>query len=328
MLEAHLLAQNLIFGKFVGVDVADDGEMFACGLEVLAERKDVGSLPGQFFHRGNHFASFFSQAQHQTALGGDVGVSLLCAAQEFERALVERSFAYLAVEARDGFRVVVEDIGADGEDGIESVPVAAKVRDENLDSAAGHAPADLLDGAGEDGGAAIRLVVTIDTGDDGVAETEARYSFGDAAGLFLIRWTNGFAGRDGAEAAGAGADVAQNHEGGGSVFPALAHVGAAGGFADRVQVERAHDALELLVPFAPKEADTEPVRAGVRGGRRGGRNSIGNDVEGRGHVRFGLIINATWFCDRAQTGLLQPRKIKDAKPLLELAGGRDRSRRG
>ena len=73
MLEAHLLAQNLIFGKFVGVDVADDGEMFACGLEVLAEREDVGSLPGQFFHRGNHFASFFSKPSIRPLLVGMSG---------------------------------------------------------------------------------------------------------------------------------------------------------------------------------------------------------------------------------------------------------------
>ena len=44
VLEAHGFAEDLIFGKFVGVDVADDREMFSRGLQILAERKDVRAL--------------------------------------------------------------------------------------------------------------------------------------------------------------------------------------------------------------------------------------------------------------------------------------------
>jgi len=66
------------------VDVANYREMFARGLKVLAEGEDVGALCGQFLHRGEHFEFFFSQAQHESSLGGDVGMSLLRAMKQLE----------------------------------------------------------------------------------------------------------------------------------------------------------------------------------------------------------------------------------------------------
>ncbi len=48
VLETHLLAKNLVIGKFIGMDVANDGQVFACGLEILAEREDVRTLGGEF----------------------------------------------------------------------------------------------------------------------------------------------------------------------------------------------------------------------------------------------------------------------------------------
>ena len=93
-------------------------------------------------------------------------------------------------------------------------------------------------------------------------------------------------GRHSAKPAGACADVAENHKGSSAVFPTFAHVGATSAFADSVQIERAHDALEILVAFTAKKFDTQPVRAGVDAGRRyRRRGSVGDDVEGRGHKR-------------------------------------------
>ena len=52
------------------------------------------------------------------------------------------------------------------------------------------------------------------------------------------------------------------------MIPALAHVGAAGAFADRVQVQRAHDPLQFLIIFAAEEADLQPVGTRMRARRR------------------------------------------------------------
>ena len=68
------------------------------------------------------------------------------------------------------------------------------------------------------------------------------------------------------------------------MFPTFAHVGATSAFADGVQIEGAHDALEILVAFTAKKFDPQPVRAWVHAGRRyPRRRGVGDDVEGRGH---------------------------------------------
>ena len=68
------------------------------------------------------------------------------------------------------------------------------------------------------------------------------------------------AGVDEAEAAGPGAAVAEDHERGGAVGPALVDVGAAGLLADRVQVEAAHQVLQLAVLAAEPGPDLHPLR--------------------------------------------------------------------
>ena len=213
-------------------------------------------------------------------------MSLLRAMKQFERAFVDGALAYLAVKTRNGFRVVVEHIGADREDGVERVPIAPKVRDQDFDFTAGDAAADFLDGACENLRATIGLVIAIDAGDYSVAKAHAGNSFSDAKWLFFIGWADWLAGRYGAKPAGACADVAENHKGRSAVFPTFAHVGATSAFADGVQIERAHDALEILVAFTAKKFDTQPVRAWVHAGRRyARRRGVGDDVEGRGHKR-------------------------------------------
>ena len=54
----------------------------------------------------------------------------------------------------------------------------------------------------------------------------------------------------GAESAAAGAQVAQHHEGRGLVVPALADVGAMGALADRMQVQRTGQPLQVVVILA------------------------------------------------------------------------------
>jgi len=111
------------------MNVANDGEMFACGLEILSEGEDVRPLRGEILHGGEDFVLFFAQAEHQTGLGGDVRMSLLGAMEKFERPLIERAFAHLAIEARDRFGVVIEHVGSNRENCVECVPVAAKIWD-------------------------------------------------------------------------------------------------------------------------------------------------------------------------------------------------------
>src|SRR4028118_318759 len=68
----------------------------------------------------------------------------------------------------------------------------------------------------------------------------------------------------GAEAAGAGADVAEDHERRGPVVPALPDVRATGLLAHRVQVQAAHGFLDVPVDLAVRHPRLEPVRASVQ----------------------------------------------------------------
>jgi hypothetical protein len=48
--EAHRFAAHFVLGKFIGMNVTNNREMFARGLQILAEREDVGALCGKVLH--------------------------------------------------------------------------------------------------------------------------------------------------------------------------------------------------------------------------------------------------------------------------------------
>ena len=179
-----------------------------------------------------------------------------------------------AVEAGDGFEVVAEDFGLFVEDELEGVPVAAEIGDEHLDIGAGGLEANLADGVGPDGGAAIVEFIAVDAGDDDVLEVHGRDGRAHAGGLFKIerRWP---AGGDVAESAGASADIAEDHDSGGAGGPAFAKIGAFGALADGVQALVVDEVEELEVFAAGGHFHFEP-----------GGLALGEDVQRNGHKRI------------------------------------------
>ena len=139
--------------------------------------------------------------------------------------------------------------------------VALEVRDEHLDLTAGSLAADFVDDHGEGAGSAEDVVVAIDAGDDGELEAERGDGFGDTARLVEVDGVGASFGH-GAESAAAGAEIAQHHEGGGPVTPALADVGAVSGLADGVQIQVAGQLLEIVVVIANRSAGLQPVGLG------------------------------------------------------------------
>ena len=95
----------------------------------------------------------------------------------------------------------------------------------------------------------------------------------------------------GAEPAGAGADVAEDHERGGAVVPALADVRAVRLFADRVEALLAHQPLQPHVAGRPRGADLQPLglrRARAQDLDRDRGAHVLRPVAGRGSRRPGL----------------------------------------
>src|SRR4029077_20025512 len=106
----------------------------------------------------------------------------------------------------------------------------------------GTSSADGANGAGEDAGAAVLQVVAVDRRDDRVLEPELGHRIRHAKGFSEVK-LNRPARRHRAEATGARAHVAEDHERRGAPVPAIEDVGAARLFADGVEAASLDDLL-------------------------------------------------------------------------------------
>ena len=175
-----------------------------------------------------------------------------------ERPVPAGALADRLLEPADGLEVVVEDVRPGLHHRAQRRLGAVEVGDQDLDAHAGASVAELADRGRERAGAAVGQVVAGDRGDDDVLEAHLRDGLGDPARLVVVE-PGGLAGLDRAEAAGPGADVAQDHDRGRALVPAVPDVGAAGLLADRVEVQAAQQALEVVVVVARRHPRLDPV---------------------------------------------------------------------
>ncbi|MNE22723.1 hypothetical protein D3C80_1159470 [compost metagenome] len=82
---------------------------------------------------------------------------------------------------------------------------------------------------------------------------------GDVLGLVHVKRI-GFAGRDVAEGAGAGADFTHDHEGRVLLVPALADIRTASFLAHRDQLVRTHQFARLVIALGGRRLDADPFR--------------------------------------------------------------------
>lgn len=172
--------------ELVWRDPSVDGEVVACWLEVLSDGEDVAGVAGvcvlscaacavvfacafdDFVHEVEDFVVSFADADHDAGFGD--AALLFDTAEEFDGAFELCAWAYGWVHAFYAFDVVVDDVRFGVDDGLECVPVALEVWDEDFD---GHARACVdgsSDGVCPDGGAAVLEFVAVDACDDDVFE--------------------------------------------------------------------------------------------------------------------------------------------------------------
>ena len=215
-------------------------------------------MVAQHPERLDHLLVGLAEADHEAGLGHDVvAAHRLGVAQHAQRALPARAATRDRVQARRDLDVVVEDVGALGDDLGQRHLLAAEVGGQDLDLALGRLAADLADDADEGAGAVVGQVVAVDARDDGVAQPHPRDAARHARGLERVV-PRRLAGLDVAEAAAARAGVAEDHEGGRAAIPAVADVGAGGLLADRVQVLGLDARAQLAVARAAGCGDLEP----------------------------------------------------------------------
>ena len=109
-------------------------------------------------------------------------------------------------------------------------------------------------------GTAITQIVTVNTGNNHIFQFECSNRLAQFARLIRVGWQR-LAVADVAERTAAGADVAEDHEGGSAAPKAFTDVGAGGFFANRVQLAFAQHGLDLAkAPGAVAGFDAYPVR--------------------------------------------------------------------
>ena len=164
----------------------------------------------------------------------------------------------LQIQARNGFKVVVEDVRLGVDHYFGRAILAQEVRRQNLDCGARRLDADLAHHLGEVGGAAVRHVIAVDRRDHDVVQTHLLHGQTDLARFFRVQRL-GQARLDVAEGAGPRAGVAHDHQGGVLLAPALADVRAGRLFTDRHQALGADDVLGGVVLARAGRLHAQPV---------------------------------------------------------------------
>ena len=127
------------------------------------------------------------------------------------------------------------------------------------------------------GGATVGEVVSIDAGDDNIAEAHRGGHAGDVGGLIGVESELGFFGGtfgNGTEAAAASAEVAEDHKGGLAAMEALMEIRAAGRFTNGVKVEPAEVPLEGGDGLEMSGGLAEPFRQAAANGGATGRGGV------------------------------------------------------
>ena len=221
-------------GELVGVVVALDREVLHRRPQVLAKREDVAIDRAQVHERLAQLRPRLSQPDHDRRLGVDRGGSgrpaefarvRLRPLENAERSVVSSSLPDRLLQPRDRLDVVVEDVRPCRHHRPERRLLSVEVGDQDLDAHAGARVAQAPDRVGEDARAAVGQIVAGHACDHDVIEAQAADGLGHAARLVQVV-DGGPVRLDRAEPAGAGAGVAEDHDRGRSLVPALAHVRA------------------------------------------------------------------------------------------------------
>ena len=164
-------------------EVFGDREIAAGGLEVLADGGDVDILLTEVAKELFDFGGSFAEADHEAGLCHDIGAVGAGEAKNVERLPVVCLGTHAAIEAWGCLHIVVEDVGGSVEDAGDGDGVAFEIGGEDFDAGVRERKFHVADGFGEVRGAAVVQIVTIDAGDDDVAEVHFGGHAGDIGGF-------------------------------------------------------------------------------------------------------------------------------------------------
>src|ERR671910_110711 len=259
-LEPHRVRLALEPGELLRVPVAHDRQVVLGRPQVLADGQDLHAVLAQHAEGLEQLLLRLPEPGHQARFGDDLVAAHLLRVPEYPaRAEEARPAPRERVQPRHGLHVVVEDVRPLGDHARERHLLAAEVRGEHLDLAAGRHATDRADHADERARAEVGQVVAVHARDHGVAEPHLLDRLRHAERLERVV-VGGLARLDVAEAAAARAGVAEDHERGGAALPALADVRARRLLADRVKPLALDHPAQLAVHGAAGRRPLEPLR--------------------------------------------------------------------
>ncbi len=257
--------------------VALDGQVLGRWLEILAHRRAGRSRPtgGRPASRKSPRSSRPGRASGRS-WSGCRAASFLAWARTFRLTAYWLLRRTCRCSLRHRLHVVIEDLRARPTGRFRWLLVALEVGREDLDGRAGPL-ANGQDALAEMLGAAVGEVVSRDAGDDHVLQAEAGTGFGEAFGLIQGHGL-GLTPRHGAEAAWAGAGLAQDHEGRGLSRPAFRAIRALAALADRLQLQFADQILRRIHPARFGDRSRAATREGACAD---GAGASGQDRQGQ-----------------------------------------------
>src|SRR5216683_1367214 len=234
MAKSHLLTFGLQSSKFLQWHIALDREVLQRWTQVLPDGENIDIVLTQVLHNCNLLIPRLTEAEHEAGLGRSGRVHFFCPLEDLERTLIDGLRAHALVEPGNRLYVVIVDIGFRVNYYTQGIIYPFEVRSQDLNATLRVQAANPADGSGEDGGAAVFQLVTVQS--------------------------DGAAGLHGAKATTPCTDTPEDHEGGRLMAPTLANIWAAGLLAHSMQVLTTHQLLQVFVVFPPGGSHLEPFR--------------------------------------------------------------------
>ena len=248
MFEAQGIGLRLKRTEGVRVDIAGHRQVMNTGGEVLAEGEHVNAVRAHLMQGLDNFFIALTQAHHEAAFGGDVGVLGLEFFEQIQTEVVVASGAHLGVKPWHRLQVVVHDIGGGAvEDAQGAVVTTPKIGHQDFNLGLRRENPDSFDALHKVLAAPVSQVVSVNACDHHVFQFQGRHGLGQ---MLRLQWVEGV--RAGvthiAKWAAPCALVAHDHEGGGARSKAFANVGARGLFAHGHEFVAAQNVFDLVKP--------------------------------------------------------------------------------
>src|SRR6266700_1680992 len=170
MPEAHLLTLGFECGEFFQWDITLNGKMLERWAKVLPNSEYIDIVRVHIMHDFDNLIPGLAQSQHEAGLGWRGGIHFFGPLEHLERTLVDGLRAHALVQPGNGFDVMVENVGPGIDHDLQRVIDTLEIGRQYFDFTIGVETANPTDGSGENGCAAIFEFVTVDRGDDGMAQ--------------------------------------------------------------------------------------------------------------------------------------------------------------